>query len=84
MGIAGASPFAYITNYGNNNTSVIDTAKNKVISNVNVRNKPLGVAVNPDETKLYVTNSGVYSTNFIGTVSVIDTATNKVTATINV
>ena len=76
VGVAGASPFAYITNYDSNNISVIDTATNKVIGTVNVGSFPLGIAVNPDGKKVYVTNSGGDSTNFTGTVSVINTATN--------
>jgi len=56
--------------------SVIDTATNKVTATVPVGSYPFGVAVNPTETKVYVTNRGS------STVSVIDTATNTVTATI--
>ena len=40
--------------------------------------KPLGVAVNPDGTSIYVSNNGT------GNVSVISTATNMVTGTISV
>jgi len=36
VGIAGASPSAYIANYNSTNTSVIDTATNKVTDAVNV------------------------------------------------
>lgn len=82
-GVAGASPFAYITNYESNNISVIDTSTNKVTSTVEVGNFPFGVAFSPDGKKAYVTNSVADSTNFTGTVSVIDTATNAVAATIN-
>ena len=74
----GAGPFAYITNYYSNNVSVIDTATDKVVADVNVGNAPFGVAVTPDGTKVYVTNYGSNTT------SVIDTATNNVTATVNV
>ena len=84
VGVAGASPFAYITNYDSNNISVIDTTTNKVIDTVNVGSFPLGVAVNPDGKRVYVTNSGGDSTNFTGTISVIDTTTNTVAITINV
>jgi YVTN family beta-propeller protein len=77
VSIAGAAPFAYITNEGNKNVSVIDTATNTVTATVNVGTGPGGVAVTPDGTKVYVAN--FYSNN----VSVIDTATNTVTATID-
>ncbi|MHB8102522.1 MAG: YVTN family beta-propeller repeat protein [Methanosarcina sp.] len=64
--------YAYITNTGSNNVSVIDTATNKVIDNVDVGTNPSGVAVTPNGTKVYVTNKGSKK------VSVINTATNKV------
>ena len=76
--IAGAAPFAYITNPGSNNVSVIDTATDNVTATVDIGSSPYGVAVNPAGTKVYITNPG--SNN----VSVIDTATNIVTATVNV
>ena len=63
---------------GSNTVSVIDTATNTVTATVNVGSDPVGVAVNPDGTKVYVTNSDGNN------VSVIDTATNTVTATVNV
>ena len=55
--------------------SVIDTATNTVTSTVPVGPNPMGVAVTPDGTKVYV------AINLYNTVSVIDTATNTVTAT---
>ena len=76
--IAGAAPFAYITNSDSNSVSVIDGATNTVISTVFVGNMPHGVAVTPDGSKVYVTNQ--VSNN----VSVINTTTNTVTATVNV
>ncbi len=36
VSIAGAAPFAYITNYGSNTVSVIDTATNNVTATVTV------------------------------------------------
>ena len=71
-GVAGASPFAYITNVENNNVSVIDISNNTIVTSVDVGQWPTGVAANPDGTKVYVANSG--SNN----VYVIDTVTNKV------
>ncbi len=75
--IAGASPFAYITNQGDNTVSVIDTATNTVTATIPVGSGPLAIAVSPNETKLYVANA--YGT---ATTSVIDTASNTVTDTI--
>ena len=71
------SVYAYITNYGSNNISVIDTVTNTVIATVNVGFNPLGVTVNPSGTKVYVANED-------GTVSVIDTSTNTVTDSVPV
>jgi len=58
--------------------SVIDTATNAITATVSVGHLPLGVAVSPDGTKVYVANFG--SAN----ISVIDTETNTVTASVNV
>ena len=63
---------------GDNTVSVIDTATNTVVATIPVGNFPLGVAVTPDGTKVYVAN---FSDN---TVSVIHTATNTVVKTIPV
>ena len=82
--IAGAAPFAYITNTNNvdggNTVSVIDTATNNITATVKGAGG-LGVAVSPDGQNIYVTNSGF--SNSGGTVSVINTTTNSVTATVN-
>ena len=71
-------PYAYITNYGSNDVSVIDTTTNTVISTVPVGINPTGVAVNKAGTKVYVANSGSHN------ISVIDTDTNKVISTLDV
>lgn len=55
--------------------SVIDTATDTVSSTVPVSGNPRGLAVSPDGSRVYVTDSG-------STVSVIDTATDTVSATI--
>src|SRR6266853_1562919 len=75
---AHATPFAYITNNGSNNVSVIDTASNTVTATVAVGPYPTGVAVNPAGTRVYVTNQAG------NTVSVLDTSTNTVIATVAV
>ncbi|MGB9941091.1 PKD domain-containing protein [Methanosarcina sp.] len=84
VSIAGAEPFAYITNINSNTVSVIDTATNTVTDTVNVGYGPQGVAVTPDGTKVYVTNPGNGYQYPDSTVSVIDTATNTVTKTVSV
>ena len=73
-----AAPFAYITNAGSGNVSVIDTATNTVVATVGVGTSPYGVAVNLAGTFTYVANQGS------NTVSVINTATNTVVANVGV
>jgi YVTN family beta-propeller protein len=77
-GVAGASPFAYITNLESNNVSVIDTATDTVKATVNVGTEPFRVAVSSDGTRVYVTNCMGNS------VSVIDATKNKVIGTVRV
>src|SRR5271157_3888426 len=77
VSIAGAAPFAYITNQGSNNFSVIDTATNEVIASVPVGYSPTGIAVSPNGQKLYVAVGGD-----AGGVNVIDTATNSIIDTV--
>lgn len=69
---ASADPFAYITNNGSNDVSVIDTASNKVTATIPVSANPGGIAINPRGDRAYVVNAG--SNN----VSVIDTTSNRV------
>ena len=76
VSIAGASPFAYIANEESDNISVIDTATDKVMATISVGSNPVGVAINPNGTRIYVANA--HSND----VSVIDTATNTVIATV--
>jgi YVTN family beta-propeller protein len=71
-----AAPFAYISNQGSNNVSVIDVASNTVVATVPVGSGPGGVAVNPGGTRAYVVNVGARN------ISVIDTGSNSVIATI--
>ena len=59
VSIAGASPFAYITNYESNNVSVVDTATSTVTATVAVGYEPYGVAVAPDGKKVYVVSSNI-------------------------
>lgn len=68
----------YVSNFGSNTVSVIDTATNTVTSTIAVGELPCGLAMTPDGSSLYVAN------NRDGTVSVIDPSSNTVTATVNV
>ncbi|CAH1194081.1 40-residue YVTN family beta-propeller repeat-containing protein [Candidatus Nitrotoga sp. BS] len=71
-----SGPYAYITNYGSNNVSVIDTANDTVLATIAVGYGPYGVTVSPDATRVYVANYVSSS------VSVIDATTNSVLATV--
>ncbi|TGD85651.1 YncE family protein [Mycolicibacterium sp. CH28] len=62
---------AYVTDTANNRVSVIDIAKQAVVSSIAVGKSPWGIAVGPDG-RAYVVNSSD------GTVSVIDTTGNTV------
>jgi len=73
-----AQPFAYVTNQGSNNVSVINTETNTANATVTVGSNPSVVAITPDAAFAYVTNQA--SNN----VSVINTETNTVDATVTV
>lgn len=51
-----AAPFAFITNCGSNDVSVIDTASERVVATIPVGACPYGVAVSPGGAHAYVTN----------------------------
>jgi len=68
--------YAYIPSANTAAVSVIDLVANKTIATVPVGLGPMGVAVSPDGTKVYVTNQQS------GSVSVINTATNITVATV--
>lgn len=74
-----SAEYAYVPNEQTNDVSVINTTTNTVVSTVPIKgNHPIGVAVSPNGTKVYVTNFGTtYSPGL--NISVIDTATEIVT-----
>ncbi|MBC7625243.1 MAG: beta-propeller fold lactonase family protein, partial [Aeromicrobium sp.] len=78
VGVAAAGPFAYVTNDGSNNVSVVDLATRAVVSTIPVGGRPYGVGASPTGNFVYVTN---YAD---GTVSIISTSTNLVVATVSV
>lgn len=51
-----AAPFAYITNQGSNDVSVIDTRRLEVIATLRVGKAPYGAALAHDGALLYVSN----------------------------
>jgi YVTN family beta-propeller protein len=76
VSLLSAAPFAYITNQGSHNVSVIDVALDKVVSTIAVGTSPAGVVAVNAVGKVFVTNPE--SRN----VSVIDMRTNTVIATL--
>jgi len=73
------TPVAYVTNsLVNNIVAVIDLTNNKVITTFPVGTSPAGLALSPDQSRLYVAESGD------NTLTVINTSTNTVAATISV
>ena len=66
-----------INNFGKNGTiTVLNTATNTVVATIQVGASPIGVAISPDGSRVYVANLVSQNT------SVIDASTNKVIATI--
>jgi len=71
-----AAPFAYITNQGSHDVSVIDLATQQVITTVPVGRSPAGVVASSQAGKVFVSNPD--SKN----ISVIDMRSQKVVATL--
>jgi YVTN family beta-propeller protein len=55
-GAAGAAPFAYITNQGSHDVSVIDLATQRVLTTVPVGRSPAGVVASSPAGRVYVSN----------------------------
>jgi gliding motility-associated-like protein len=73
-----ATGFAYVTNFNNGTLTIVNTATNTFVTNINVNTTPEGITVTPNGTKAYITNEG------INTVSVFNAATNSLQTTIPV
>ena len=88
--VGGSSPnslvatkdFVFVSNGNNDNISVIDTRKNKIVSSIKLKLDerlgslkgviPFGLALSPDQKRLYVAEAGINS------VAVIEVASQKV------
>ncbi|MBM3315588.1 YncE family protein, partial [candidate division WOR-3 bacterium] len=68
--------YAYVTCYGSSYVTVIRTADNLVVANVNLSGNPLGIAVSASGDRVFVACSD-------GRVKVITTAGNQVSAEVN-
>jgi YVTN family beta-propeller protein len=53
---AHAAPLAYVPNEGSASISVIDTARDTVVDTLKVGQRPRGIAVSRDGTRLYVSD----------------------------
>jgi gliding motility-associated-like protein len=73
-----ATGFAYVTNFNNGTLTIVNTATNSFVTNINVNTTPEGITVIPNGTKAYITNEG------INTVSVFNAANNSLQTTIPV
>ena len=67
----------YVTNYGSNSVSVINTSNNKVIENMHVGSGPQGVAYDSGNHMVYVTNAGSNSVSVISITTFIQPPVNK-------
>lgn len=69
--ISAAQPFAYVTNTGSQDVSVINIENNTVITTIPMVSRPFGVTVSPDSDFVYIIGDD-------DTLSVIRTTDNKV------
>ncbi|HEY7080890.1 MAG TPA: YncE family protein, partial [Nitrososphaeraceae archaeon] len=56
----------YVTNFGSNTVSVIDTTTNTVVATITVGSAPQFIAFNPNNGHMYVTNRGSNNVSVIG------------------
>ncbi len=70
-----AEPFAFVTNFGSDDVSVIDTATGTVLTTIAVGTSPTGVAIRADGTRAFISNTGSNSVSVIDgeALAVIDT-----------
>lgn len=80
-----AQPFAYVTNAGSCDVSVIDVATNTVVATVPMAGGEAflwDIAITPDGTRVYVAEVYYSDESIFNQVEVIDTASNTVVETI--
>jgi YVTN family beta-propeller protein len=75
---AWAAPFAYVANGMSNSISVIDTETNVVTATVAAGQGPQGIAVSPDESRVYVASVGT------ARLLTMDAATNSIVGSLSV
>jgi YVTN family beta-propeller protein/YD repeat-containing protein len=74
--------FAYVPNYGSGTVSVVDTVTDSVVQTLTVGTDPFAVAVEPDNSAVFVANFGSNSVSVIDPADIL-TATNPVVATVS-
>jgi len=79
-----AEPFAYVPNEGAGTVSVIDTATDKVVTEIPAGSKPRGLAVGADSRWLYVSRWVVAAVEGKNDIAVVDTRTNTLAFSIKV
>ena len=52
-----AAPLAYVPNEKSGTVSIIDTATDTVVKHIKTSERPRGIAIAPDGSRLYLTNS---------------------------
>ncbi|MBK8921482.1 MAG: gliding motility-associated C-terminal domain-containing protein [Saprospirales bacterium] len=72
-----AAGHAYITNNTSNTVSMVELGTNTIAATIPVANSPIGVSVNPDGSRVYISHES-------NIVSVIDAASNTVLTTVSV
>jgi YVTN family beta-propeller protein len=77
-GVAVTNGLTYVINYDSNNVTVVDTATNEFVKNIDVGSGPLSVAASEQSKRVYVSNS------LDNSVSVIDAVNNTVVDTIQI
>src|SRR4051812_36842705 len=70
--------FAYVSNGGSNNVSVIDLNELRLVASLPTGSNPSGVSANPMKDEVYAVNSDS------GTVTVIDSAQNRIAGSMQV
>lgn len=63
---AQAAPFAYITNQGSHDVSVVDVALERVVATIKVGRSPAGVAVHSASGRVYVSNPDSKNISVLG------------------
>ncbi|MBI3226837.1 MAG: hypothetical protein HYZ39_17465, partial [Mycolicibacterium cosmeticum] len=73
-GVVVSNTRAYVSNFGDNTITVIDTVKRSVIGTITLDSQAVGTALTPDGKKLYVATAN------LAAITVVNTVTNAITS----